>query len=174
MTENHEHLDGNFDLKVSDKLSADLKGLFEREVAIPAEVDRAILDGAGQRLVRHRRRRLLPWAIPTAAAAVIVFAVVLNTKPEPAKLDEGPSPLAPQRKAASKDVYSYSLAAMVSRGDVDLNGRVDILDAFKLARHIESGNSMNWKWDINGDGVVDRQDVDSVAFSAVSLDKGVL
>ncbi len=48
-------------------------------------------------------------------------------------------------------------------------GRVDILDAFKLARHIESANRTDKKWDINEDGVVNGKDVDLVASAAVSL-----
>jgi hypothetical protein len=51
---------------------------------------------------------------------------------------------------------------------------VDILDAFKLARQIESAGPTEKNWDINGDGLVDRHDVDMVAFAAVRLDKGVL
>jgi hypothetical protein len=45
---------------------------------------------------------------------------------------------------------------------------VDILDAFKLARHIESADA-DKKWDINEDGVVNGKDVDLVASAAVSL-----
>ena len=57
--------------------------------------------------------------------------------------------------------------------DIDGNGRVDILDAFKLARGIEGVERGATEWDINGDGVVNREDVDYVAFKAVRLDKGV-
>jgi len=51
---------------------------------------------------------------------------------------------------------------------------VDILDAFKLARHVESTDRTEKKWDINGDGVVNSDDVDLIALAAVRLDKGVL
>ena len=63
---------------------------------------------------------------------------------------------------------------VVARADIDQSGRIDILDAFKLARHIESADRPETKWDINGDGSVNRDDVDYVAFAAVRLDKGVL
>jgi hypothetical protein len=65
--------------------------------------------------------------------------------------------------------------------DIDRNGRVDILDAFKLARQIESAGRTEANlslreqgWDMNGDGLVNRNDVDLVASAAVRLDKGVL
>jgi len=50
---------------------------------------------------------------------------------------------------------------------------VDILDAFKLARHVESAGAVEAKWDFNADGLVNRKDVDAVASAAVRLDKGV-
>jgi len=59
------------------------------------------------------------------------------------------------------------------RADIDRNGRVDIIDAFRLARHIESASPTKRKWDINGDGLVNRDDVDKVALAAVRLNKGV-
>ena len=53
------------------------------------------------------------------------------------------------------------------RADVDQNGRVDILDAFALARRIQQGAAGGF--DLNGDGVVDKLDVDFVAAQAVRL-----
>jgi hypothetical protein len=55
------------------------------------------------------------------------------------------------------------------RADVDQNGRVDILDAFALARRIQQGTAGGF--DFNGDGVVDKLDVDFVATQAVRLRK---
>ena len=47
-----------------------------------------------------------------------------------------------------------------------------ILDAFALARHIEHGDRLDPRWDVNGDGVVDQTDVDWVATTAVRIDRG--
>ena len=55
------------------------------------------------------------------------------------------------------------------REDIDRNGRVDILDAFALARQIEAGSGRLPDGDINGDGVVDAGDVDAIALKAVAL-----
>jgi hypothetical protein len=98
-----------------------------------------------------------------AAAAVIILAFSLDLT---------------QRVEPTAD---RSVLARAQAIDIDQNGRVDILDAFKLARHIESAGSAEESlslrkqgWDINGDGLVNHDDVDTVAFAAVRLDKGVL
>jgi len=138
---------------VSPQFRKDLRALFDPPAGVPQQVDKAILDQARRRLAKPRRLIIpLRWAV--AAAAVIVFGVVLvSTNHQSSIIDH-------QSRAESEV-------------DVDSNGRVDILDAFRLARDIESRGQADTKWDLNGDGVVDRKDVDIVAFAAVRLDKGV-
>ena len=157
MTDNERHFDEDLDLKVSGKLGVDLNALFKPQLSVPPEVDRAVMNQARQRLLRRRPRRLLRWAVSVAAAAAVIIFVFTV---ELAKKEPGP-------------VFSR-LDHAVTPADIDQNGRVDILDAFRLARHIESTDRPETKWDINGDGLVNRNDVDSVAFAAVRLDKGVL
>jgi len=161
MKDNEEKFDEKIPLKVTDRLSDDLKALFKPQLPVPPEVDRAVMDQAHRHLVRKRRpRRLLRWLAPAAAAAAVIILVLML---EPSKQR---SPV--QLPVKTKGIRS-SLALAVIPADIDLNGRVDILDAFKLARHIESTDRPNKKWDMNGDGRVNRNDVDSVAFAAVSL-----
>ncbi|MFB0555697.1 MAG: dockerin type I domain-containing protein [Phycisphaerae bacterium] len=177
MTEKKGHFDEDLDLRISPKFSEDLNTLFKPQFSVPSEVDRAIMDQVNRRLVqRHWRHRVFRhvsiWRI-AAAAAVIIFAFSLNLTQK-----SGP-------------ITSRSVLVEAQAVDIDRNGRVDILDAFKLARHIESAESTDKSlslvsstgqalqkqgWDINGDGLVDRNDVDLVALSAVRLDKnkGVL
>ena len=165
MTERNEHFDEDLELKVPTKLAADLNTLLEPAHPVPPEVDRAVMDRASEHFARRQSapaaslsqsktaggRRLLRWAgTAAAAAAVIIFAF--------SQLDHP-----------------------IAQADIDRSGRVDILDALKLARHIESADrgetSLSLRgqgWDINGDGVVNRNDVDLVAYAAVRLDKGVL
>lgn len=155
MTEKKGHFDEDLDLRISPKLSEDLNTLFKPQFSVPPELDRAIMDQANRRLVqRHWRHRIFHhisiWRI-AAAAAVIIFAFSLNLTQKP-----GPS-------------TSRSVLVGAQAVDIDRNGRVDILDAFKLARHIESANRTDKKWDINEDGVVNGKDVDLVASAAVSL-----
>ncbi len=155
MTERMEHFDEDLGLRASAKLSADMGALFEPQRPVPPEVDRAVLDRARLHLVRRRFRWTTVWKV-AAAAAVVIFAFSLD-------LTKQPEPTADR-----------SVTANVQTVDIDQNGRVDILDAFKLARHIESAGTATKNWDINGDGLVNRDDVDMVAFAAVRLDKGVL
>lgn len=163
MTERMEHFDENLDLKAPTGLSADLRAFFEPQRPVPPEVDRAVLDKANRHFVAvrssqdgHRRFRWsVAWKV-AAAAAVVIFAFSLDLTRK-----HGP---ATDRSVTSK----------VQAVDIDQNGRVDILDAFTLARNIESGGPAKKNWDINGDGKVNRDDVDMVAFAAVRLDKGVL
>ena len=49
---------------------------------------------------------------------------------------------------------------------------MDILDALALARNIKDNRTNEQPWDFNGDGLIDRKDVDTVAQSAVRLNKG--
>ncbi len=154
MTEKKEHFDEDLDLRISPKLSEDLNTLFKPQFSVPPELDRAVMDQANRRLVqRHWRHRIFHhisiWRI-AAAAAVIIFAFSLNLTQKP-----GPT-------------INSSFIVEAQAVDIDRNGRVDILDAFKLARHIESADA-DKKWDINEDGVVNGKDVDLVASAAVSL-----
>ena len=154
--ENH---DDESRLSLPEKLREDIKGLYQSSSTIPPEIDRAILDRAHQHFARPKQRRIRwinPWKIAGAAAAVIIFAFFL-----PLKKLSGPAP---------EDAHQ----AVVQPTDIDHNGRVDILDAFTLARQIEQAGHIESEWDMNGDGQVDRSDVDMVALAAVRLDKGVL
>ncbi|MCL4785299.1 MAG: hypothetical protein KJ070_00695 [Verrucomicrobia bacterium] len=49
---------------------------------------------------------------------------------------------------------------------------MDILDAFLLARHLQSGDKPELNLDLNGDGVVDHRDAETIAAEAVKLEKG--
>jgi hypothetical protein len=177
MTEKKGHFDEDLDLRMSPKFLEDLNTLFKPQFSVPPEVDRAIIDKAHQHLIpKHWRHRIFHhislWRV-AAAAAVIIFAFSLNLTQKP-----GPR--------TSRTVLVKAQAV-----DIDENGRVDILDAFKLARYVESADNTGksfspvsstgqalrkQEWDINGDGLVNRSDVDLVALSAVRLDKnkGVL
>ncbi|MFW9893986.1 MAG: dockerin type I domain-containing protein [Candidatus Thorarchaeota archaeon] len=156
MNNEEKHFDEDLELRVSDKLSADLNNLYKTNMTIPPEVDRAIMDRAYQKIIhRHKKHRIFRWSACAAAAVAVIFMLTLYIirKPHPS--------------AIRSDIVA-------AKTDIDRSGSVDILDAFQLARHIKSTDPPNMKWDINGDGFVDHQDVDSIAFAAVRLDKGIL
>lgn len=131
--------------------------------AIPSEVDRAILADARRHLAMRvrliRRRRWSGWqfaAIGTtiAAASIIVFAWL------PGQTD--------QSGGMSGLIESSTLNREARDGDVDGNGRVDILDAFVMAREIRSGRGQIIH-DVNGDGQLDQADINEIAQRAVML-----
>jgi hypothetical protein len=179
MADEKRHVDEDLGFAVSPRFSQDLGELFTPARDVPTDIDRGVLAAARRHLVRRQPRlRWVRWAVPTAAAAaVIVGAYVFFlthsprraavTQPSESQVDVGWG--LPHRHFAGG--LKPTLLA-----DIDRNGRVDILDAFKLARHIESGYADRGApgWDINGDGLVNREDVDRVAFAAVRLDKGIL
>ena len=138
------------------RLIEDLRAVFGRDVSVPPEVDEAILARARRRFSRRRPRVLvLRWGAAAAAAACLVLAVNLW----------GPGG---ERPAAMEGL------AAVAREDFDRNGRVDILDAFALARRIEASERIGREWDLDGNGAVDRGDVDLVAMAAVNLERGAV
>ncbi|MEJ2704950.1 MAG: dockerin type I domain-containing protein [Sedimentisphaerales bacterium] len=162
MDEEIEHFDENVNVRVSSKLSTDLNVLFEPRRPVPPEVDRAVSDKIRRHLVIQQpvedKRRRFRWAAlwkVAAAAAVVIFAFSLDLTERPKSTTERPG------RAAQA-------------ADIDLNGRVDILDAFRLAQQIKNADQVKSTWDMNGDGLVDDSDVDMVALAAVRLDKGVL
>jgi len=67
---------------------------------------------------------------------------------------------------ASRPVHQFA------REDLNRDGRVDILDAFQLARETQSGAKPAVTVDLNHDGVADRRDAELIATHAVRLEKG--
>ena len=132
-------------LDLPQQLAADLRALHGTRVLVPREVDEAVMAQARERLSR-KRRAWVGWSAASAAVAVIAIAVGV----------------------------SVFTGASFAREDVDRNGQVDILDAFALARQLESPAGPSAAWDMTGDGVVDKKDVAHIACAAVKLDKEAL
>ena len=127
--------------------------LYDQPPRVPAGLDAAILREA--RIGYSRRRRFwlaARWAgAGLAAAAALALAIriyVAHPAIRPA--------ISPPRQIARA-------------GDIDGNGRVDILDAYVVARAIARHQTLDPAWDINGDGVVDQKDVDLIARMAVRV-----
>ena len=136
-------------------LAAALDKLSGPRVAVPPAVDLAILAEARSGFARRRRFRLaVAWAGAAAATAAAVIVLVVNLRLE---------------RVATTPVATTGHRSV--SGDIDGNGRVDILDAFALSRKIES-HSAAPSDDFNRDGAIDRKDVDAVAGIAVRLPTG--
>jgi hypothetical protein len=142
------------DASLPPALLADLSALYATP-RVPAVVDARVLNDAAATYARRaRHRRWLRWAGAGAAAAAAVVIVGL---------------ILPHRGAVNEPKPRYSL-----KGDLDGNGRVDILDAFSLARRLRDANGRSLPadqlQDVNGDGVIDQKDVDLLARMAVQVD----
>lgn len=138
--------------ELPDRLVEDLTALYGRSVPVPRHVDRAVLAAARARMARgHRLRLVLYWS--SAAAAVLAIAIGVGLLQR-----QTPSTVAPPILARAEDV--------------DQNGRVDVLDAYLLARRVELAQKLKQEWDFNHDGKVDRGDANLVAQSAVRLEEG--
>lgn len=172
MNKKDNNLNNESQFSISDKFREDLSNIYRPAEPVPPEVDRAVMDRvnqhfAGQKFDKSKQQRFR-WASLwkfAAAAAIIIFAFSLELT---------------WRSGVRESEIVYSMAD-VQNTDIDRNGRVDILDAFVLAKQIES-TGQNEKdlslrkqgWDINGDGLINNKDVDEVAYAAVRLHKEVL
>lgn len=142
---------------IPDRLAADLRHLARIETNAPEVFEDELLTLARRRLGRSNRLRIhLRRAAPLAAAAGLAITAWIGFR----TMNNQPSTPGPMIDPAA-------LIAM----DIDGSGRVDILDAFVIARAIEAGSALSSAWDVTDDGVVDLRDADAVASAAVSLAK---
>jgi hypothetical protein len=137
-------------LRAPERLVTELKRLSSVDLFIPRSIDDAVLLAARKALQpsspkRAFRFRLVPWL--TAATAMVLLGVFLWLQS------------APQRSS-------------IASGDVNRDGRTDILDAFVLARDLKAGAPVSRAMDMNGDRLVDARDVLTVAAQAVQIEKG--
>jgi len=99
---------------------------------------------------RSQTRRIrLRWA-RYAAAAIVLLVVGLSVV-------RNHSSSNPQVTAAAIPM------------DINQDGTVNILDAMRLAQQLPTAQGLSSQWDFNGDGMIDRRDVDLVAYRAVRL-----
>jgi hypothetical protein len=147
------------------RLAAALMRLHAVSANVPAERDEAM-----RRAIRthfdqmaresgetSRRRRILPWLAGAGGlsglAAAIALAIWLGRFASPPRTVTPPATIARAQPA-----------------DIDGSGRIDILDAFALARMLESNQaSAAVARDLTGDGAIDQRDVDAIALQAVAL-----
>ncbi len=56
-----------------------------------------------------------------------------------------------------------------SAKDIDGNGRIDIIDAYLLNQKLSNGTVTSKQLDMNSDGLINNEDIDDIAYMAVSL-----
>ena len=136
---------------------------------IPNSVENAILAHAAVHLSqvsqpkiqpqKNRRFAWVAWSSGTLAAALLLFALIPSKPDFPAERSV---------TFGEPESVSSSLERLLN-GDIDHSGEINILDAFALARTIESGSNDLPRWDQNGDGITDQLDINLIAQNAVML-----
>ncbi|MBI2569208.1 MAG: hypothetical protein HYV63_19485 [Candidatus Schekmanbacteria bacterium] len=160
-----DRTDEDADLQLPRELVADLRALYARAAAVPPAVDEAIVAAARDR-ARDRRvawifsRRMVRWIAPAAAAGVAAAAVLL--------LSVGPR-LVREAGAPASGGGGMFAARPGDAYDINGDGHVDILDAYRLSRAIRRGEAADPRLNVNGDEAIDDADVRVVALAAVSL-----
>jgi hypothetical protein len=149
------------DDELPEALLAELRSVAMRNMpTVPATLDAAILSEAKAGFARRRRFRLAARAAVGVAAAAAVIAIAL--------------PLVHQSQRESTASHAPVVTQMLSvmpgaSEDVDHSGKVDILDAFVVAKLVDAGKQIDVAYDVNGDGKVDQSDVDRIAQTAVAV-----
>jgi Dockerin type I domain len=177
--QNEQHKDEN--LEAPPKLVAALRHLSREPVFVPPTLDEALMKAARQHLGRAERKklgwfRLIPWTVATAGLAAAVFLAYPRAKELLgfAPLTFGRSAKSVQRgseNTAESPIPPKSHAPAYVREDLNGDGKVDILDAFILAKTLQAAPISDPRLDVNGDGVIDRRDIETIAAHAVSLEK---
>ena len=163
------------------KLLSALRQLPKEPVFVPRTIDDALLKAARQHLAPPQRKnirwlRLLPWSVATAgfAAAVLLaypyskdyFGYGRSTFGRSSR-----SILHGSQNADQTVIYPQNHASTYARGDLNHDGKVDILDALILAKKLQAVPFNDPTLDLNTDGVLDHRDVEVIAVQAVSLEK---
>ena len=139
-------MNGDKDEQIPAAVAEQLRGLASKTALfVPASMDEAVLARARDHFAEVRRRpNRFSRVWWTAAAACIALVAVAG--------------------------LSLLERTRYEQADVDRSGQVDILDAFALARRVQQGSATGP--DLNGDGVVNKADLDAIAARAEKLKKG--
>jgi hypothetical protein len=177
--QNEQHKDEY--LEAPPKLVAALRQLPREPVFVPSTLDEALIKAARQHLGQAERKkpnwfRLMPWTVATAGLAAAVLLTYPHTKEF---LGFGPSTFGRSSKAVPRGsentvesaIPSQSPGLAYLREDLNRDGKVDILDAFMLAKKLQGASFSDPNLDVNDDGVIDHRDVEVIAVHAVSLEK---
>lgn len=156
-----------------------------RDLPVPDAIRAAILNDAADVLKRTKhhavksqplwsRRSWMGISAGVLASALLV-ALMLPNDPLAVNAPEQPGAEIADVGMPSRANARFGMLPIgdPSGKDVDGNGQVNILDAFLLAKSIERTETADQfelaRLDQNGDGVVDSDDVNSIAMSVVML-----
>ncbi len=158
---------------------AELRKRLKSPVRVPGNIDEAILADARAVLMSsstpdRRRFGWRAWTLGIVSVGSLAAALVIAISPQN-PMGEVPGIATRDAAKSVSDQATLSTEMLLTslKEDFDHNGSVNILDALALARRISDGDDHSADQlsagDLNGDGVVDRSDVDLIAMTAVML-----
>lgn len=136
---------------------------------VTAEEHEQILQSARANLnsspvTRPGRRWLAVTAVVSSVcAAMLLFSVTRFIQPQPTDNFD-----VAVNQPGLPEISLMVASPDLDPRDIDENGTVDILDAYALARRLESDDP-DGPWDFNSDGQLNEDDVRLVALEAVML-----
>jgi hypothetical protein len=176
----HNGQEQNDGLEAPPKLLAALKQLPKEPVFVPQTIDEAIIKAAHQRLgygdkKKSRWPRLVPWTVAVAGFAAAVLVAYPYAKHflgfGGSGFERSTRAIRPGSENTGESAVPQSHGLAYVREDLNRDGEVNILDAFMLAKKLQSAPLSDPNLDVNGDGVIDHRDVETIAAHAVSLEK---
>jgi hypothetical protein len=175
---------GDEGLEAPPELVSALKRLRQRRPVIPPTVDEAMFRAARRHLGEHgdkgavatgfgllskllrEFRALSPWVAATAVVVAGFLAIHFLLGRPRALVEQKPT-----KPVESAGVEQGSSGERAARQNPE-SRPLDIVDALRLAKRLESGPVRESRWDVNRDGVVDGRDVQTIVVRAVRLEKG--
>lgn len=141
-----------------------------------AQHDADVFSGARQHLAplnrqRRNRRLFIGGGVGGALAAAAMIGIVVMLGPFREDWSDFEVAMDSAEETSIEESAPYIPDTDVAAGDLDANGRVNILDAYTLARRIEQGRA-NQSFDLDADGNVDQRDIDWIANQAVAIKPG--
>jgi len=135
---------------------------------VSAEQHNDILKNARQHLKPvNRPRPVRRWRYIVAVTGSVCAALLIFVVTRPTSIEQPVQ----QASAIPRQADMASKTPFRNPKDIDADGKVDILDAYAMARRLQSNDfdgSLS-EWDFNSDGQLDEEDIQMVAFEAVML-----
>jgi hypothetical protein len=159
------------------ELAAELRRLYGSETPWSDEHEAAVRVAIATQAIRIRRQRYKTWLTWAAgAAAALLVATMLMPEVRTGHTPRAVAPnAAPPAAAVPTGGARTAVVAQNGAGSAALapaSAEPQILDAYRVARALARGGVPDARWDRDGDGRVDRADVDLIAFASVKLTPG--
>ena len=156
---------------------AELRRRAKRHIAIPEDREQSILSDAHSYLRSQKprkgqsdhRKRVAGFVSVGSLAAVLLFILIPNRFGSPDRGDSEARLASETLDSTVAEASEKGYADMENGQDINGDGRLDILDAFALARSVNRRELIGTRGDFDHNGVVDMEDVDLIAMAAVTL-----